>query len=107
MLLQNIKNEFGEPKVNWEYLYYQRSCLEENWRTGNYSVHELPGHTKGIYCIQFDEDKIISHTAFVLCLQYDDKFIISGSSYTEKVLDLRFDDRCIMSCSKVANAFTY
>ncbi|KAG9293822.1 hypothetical protein G9A89_019160 [Geosiphon pyriformis] len=110
------QNEFGEPKINWKYLYYQRSCLEENWRTGNYSAHELPGHTEGIYCIQFDEDKIISgsrdntikiwkmesnrclrtykgHTASVLCLQYDDKVIISGSSDSTIIIwDLKTGD---------------
>lgn len=59
----------------------------------------------GVYCLQYDDDKIISglrdhtikiwqrkdlqcsktlrgHTGSVLCLQYDDRVIISGSSDT-------------------------
>lgn len=60
-------------------------------------------NSKGVYCLQYDDQKIVSglrdntikiwdrntlqcikvltgHTGSVLCLQYDDKAIISGSS---------------------------
>lgn len=60
-------------------------------------------NSKGVYCLQYDEDKIVSglrdntikvwdrhtlsnvktlngHTGSVLCLQYDERVIISGSS---------------------------
>ena len=60
-------------------------------------------NSKGVYCLQYDDAKIVSglrdntikmwdranlscirilngHTGSVLCLQYDDKVIISGSS---------------------------
>lgn len=100
----------GARMINWKYLYQQRYLLDRRWRSGTYQVREISAnaarqdaHTAGIYCIQFDDDKIVSgsrdhtvkvwdmhtgacirtlwqHTASVLCLQYDHRFIISGSS---------------------------
>ncbi|KAF9430724.1 hypothetical protein BGZ76_000729 [Entomortierella beljakovae] len=93
------------PTINWRFLCQQRKILEQNWNSGMHFPKELPGHTEGIYCIQFDDDKIVSgsrdntikiwdltsevclrtyvgHTASVLCLQYDDTRIVSGSSDT-------------------------
>ncbi|KAG0061833.1 hypothetical protein BGZ90_003360 [Linnemannia elongata] len=95
----------GRATINWKYLCMQRKLLEKNWTQGVHSARELPGHTEGIYCIQFDGYKVISgsrdttikiwdirsgecvrtysgHTASVLCLQYDDTRIVSGSSDT-------------------------
>ncbi|CAF0989263.1 unnamed protein product [Rotaria sordida] len=80
--------------------------LETNWRTGNYQLERIQcqsRNSKGVYCLQYDNQKIISglrdntikiwdrkslecikiltgHNGSVLCLQYDDKMIISGSS---------------------------
>ncbi|MFH4981799.1 hypothetical protein AB6A40_008508 [Gnathostoma spinigerum] len=82
--------------------------LEENWRLGRHVLSRINCHSelsKGVYCLQYDDDKIISglrdntikiwdrrtlqcsstlcgHTGSVLCLQYDDRVIISGSSDT-------------------------
>ncbi|KAF9116164.1 hypothetical protein BGX27_004504 [Mortierella sp. AM989] len=93
------------PMINWKFLCQQRKLLEQNWNRGIHFAKELPGHTEGIYCIQFDDNKIISgsrdntikiwdlatgfclrtymgHTASVLCLQYDEERIVSGSSDT-------------------------
>ncbi|KAJ3291214.1 hypothetical protein HK104_006274 [Borealophlyctis nickersoniae] len=89
--------------INWKYIYQQRSQLEHNWREGNYVPKVFSGHQEAIYCLQFDEDKIVSgsrddtikiwdmksgkcrttlmgHHGSVLCLQYDDRHIVSGSS---------------------------
>lgn len=97
--------------INWKRLYRNRHLIEKRWREGKCKMRTFPPsnnmsgdmHLEGIYCIQFDENKVISgsrdrsikiwdmrtgecrrtlmgHTASVLCLQYDDRFIISGSS---------------------------
>ncbi|GFS11539.1 F-box/WD repeat-containing protein 1A [Elysia marginata] len=89
--------------------------IETNWRTGQHQlqrIHCLSETSKGIYCLQYDDNKIISglrdntikiwnrnsleriqvltgHTGSVLCLQYDDNIIMSGSSdSTVRVWDL-------------------
>ncbi|KAL5624160.1 hypothetical protein BROUX41_004220 [Berkeleyomyces rouxiae] len=49
------------PNTDWERIAKARAQLESNWKTGvaNSSVL-LHGHTDSIYCLQSDEDKIIT-----------------------------------------------
>lgn len=80
--------------------------IESNWRHGRHILQRIncrSENSKGVYCLQYDDQKIVSglrdntikiwdrstlqctkvligHTGSVLCLQYDDKVIISGSS---------------------------
>ncbi|XP_069678944.1 F-box/WD repeat-containing protein 1A isoform X4 [Periplaneta americana] len=80
--------------------------IENNWRMGRHVLQRIncrSENSKGVYCLQYDDQKIVSglrdntikiwdrntlqctkvltgHTGSVLCLQYDDKVIISGSS---------------------------
>ncbi|KAG5316428.1 FBW1A protein, partial [Acromyrmex insinuator] len=80
--------------------------MENNWRMGRFTLQRIncrSENSKGVYCLQYDDQKIVSglrdntikiwdrntlqcikvltgHTGSVLCLQYDDKAIISGSS---------------------------
>ncbi|XP_065332717.1 beta-TrCP isoform X1 [Cloeon dipterum] len=80
--------------------------IENNWRMGRHNLQRIncrSENSKGVYCLQYDDQKIVSglrdntikvwdrsnlncvkvltgHTGSVLCLQYDDKVIISGSS---------------------------
>uniref|UniRef100_A0AC35FN96 F-box domain-containing protein n=1 Tax=Panagrolaimus sp. PS1159 TaxID=55785 RepID=A0AC35FN96_9BILA len=80
--------------------------IEENWKNGKFRLQRIncqSENSKGVYCLQYDDHKIISglrdntikiwnrntlqcrqtligHTGSVLCLQYDDKIIASGSS---------------------------
>ncbi|CAF2137666.1 unnamed protein product [Rotaria magnacalcarata] len=80
--------------------------LTINWHTGKYQLEKIQCHSrhnKGVYCLQYDDQKIIcglrdntiqiwnrktlecvktltGHNGSVLCLQYDDKVIITGSS---------------------------
>ncbi|GIX73447.1 hypothetical protein CDAR_406361 [Caerostris darwini] len=89
--------------------------IETNWRCGRHNLQRIncrSENSKGVYCLQFDDQKIVSglrdntikvwdrtslqcvkvltgHTGSVLCLQYDDKVIISGSSdSTVRVWDI-------------------
>ncbi|KAL7747762.1 hypothetical protein RI367_006886 [Sorochytrium milnesiophthora] len=89
--------------LNWRYFYKQRHVLLQNIKRGRFQQATFLGHQQGIYCIQADEDKVISgsrddtikvwniatgtcrrsicgHEASVLCLQYTEKYIFSGSS---------------------------
>ncbi|PAA82249.1 hypothetical protein BOX15_Mlig011859g1, partial [Macrostomum lignano] len=90
--------------------------IESNWAKGSFKLRRIQCRSessKGVYCLQYDEDKIISglrdntikvwdrkslectkvlssHMGSVLCLQYDDDIIISGSSdSTVRVWDVR------------------
>ncbi|CCD66391.1 F-box/WD repeat-containing protein lin-23 [Caenorhabditis elegans] len=80
--------------------------IDNNWKRGNYKMTRIncqSENSKGVYCLQYDDDKIVSglrdntikiwdrkdyscsrilsgHTGSVLCLQYDNRVIISGSS---------------------------
>ncbi|KAG1680512.1 Beta-TrCP [Nymphon striatum] len=80
--------------------------IESNWKCGRHNLQRIncrSENSKGVYCLQYDDQKIVSglrdntikiwdknsmscvkvltgHTGSVLCLQYDDKVIISGSS---------------------------
>ncbi|XP_075250343.1 F-box and WD repeat domain-containing 11-B-like [Convolutriloba macropyga] len=80
--------------------------IEENWKFGNCQSNKIlcrSEQSKGVYCLQYDDEKIVSglrdntikvwdrktlecirvlqgHTGSVLCLQYDDQVIITGSS---------------------------
>ncbi|KAI7882531.1 WD40 repeat-like protein [Lichtheimia hyalospora FSU 10163] len=96
--------------INWRRLYRNRYLIDRRWREGKYKIRTFPHdgsvcymHLEAIYCIQFDDDKIVSgsrdrtiklwnmrtgahidtlngHQASVLCLQYDDRYMFSGSS---------------------------
>lgn len=93
--------------------------IENNWRNGQHMLKRIncrSENSKGVYCLQYDENKIVSglrdntikiwdrsdlkciktltgHTGSVLCLQYDDKVIISGSSdSTVRVWDVASGD---------------
>lgn len=80
--------------------------LDYNWRNGRHTIERITcnsTHSRGVYCLQYDHEKIVSglrdntikiwnrknlqcvqtmigHTGSVLCLQYNDKIIITGSS---------------------------
>lgn len=93
--------------------------IEQNWKCGRFVLHRINCHSensKGVYCLQYDDQKIISglrdntikiwdrdtlscrkvmtgHTGSVLCLQYDERVIISGSSdSTVRVWDVDTGD---------------
>lgn len=97
------QNALGGIEINWRQLYQNRLKLEDNWEVGSCSLRYIPGHSEGIYCIQFDELKIVSgsrddtirvwdmstgrclrtfrgHSGSVLCLQYEGDLMVSGSS---------------------------
>ncbi|GAA5918367.1 hypothetical protein JCM1841_002190 [Sporobolomyces salmonicolor] len=89
--------------LDWPRLFRDRWLLEGRWEKGKPSWNWLEGHEDSVYCVQFDEKKVISgsrdktiriwdlasgtttrtltgHEGSVLCLQYDDQVLISGSS---------------------------
>lgn len=83
-------------------------AIRGNWRNGLYclrKIHCNSNNNKGVYCLQYDDEKIVSglrdntikiwnkkdfrvmktmvgHTGSVLCLQYENDVLITGSSDT-------------------------
>jgi F-box and WD-40 domain protein 1/11 len=93
----------NEDEKSWYYWFKQRYQLEKRWNVGRVASHYLVGHIDSVYCLRFDESKIITgsrdktikiwdlqfyqcvstlegHQGSVLCLQYNDDIIVSGSS---------------------------
>ncbi|KAI8365222.1 WD40-repeat-containing domain protein [Radiomyces spectabilis] len=106
-----IPPEFGvtEDEIDYQFWYKQRFQLEQRWMVGQVTSHYLIGHQDSVYCVQFDDEKIISgsrdhtikiwnlatyqcvytlrgHRGSVLCLQYNNEWLVSGSSDTTVVL---------------------
>ncbi|WPG98587.1 Hypothetical protein R9X50_00138000 [Acrodontium crateriforme] len=53
----------NKPTQPWNKMYRARVELEKNWRKGADSAGKavyLSGHTDSVYCVQFDEEKIIT-----------------------------------------------
>ncbi|XP_058264268.1 F-box and WD repeat domain-containing 11-A isoform X1 [Hemibagrus wyckioides] len=108
-LFKNRTNE-APPNSYYHSLYpkiiQDIETIEANWRCGRHNLQRIQcrsENSKGVYCLQYDDDKIISglrdnsikiwdkhtleclkiltgHTGSVLCLQYDDRVIVTGSS---------------------------
>lgn len=88
--------------LDWKELCRNRKALEARWKTVPPKT-KLHGHDDSVYCIQFDDTKIVTgsrdrtikfwdfqtlkctdtlrgHTQSVLCLQFNEKMMVSGSS---------------------------
>lgn len=53
----------NKPNQEWKKMYKARLELEQNWRKGAQDAGKaiyLSGHTDSVYCLQFDEEKIIT-----------------------------------------------
>ncbi|KAK4160456.1 WD40-repeat-containing domain protein [Cladorrhinum sp. PSN259] len=49
-----------KPTNNWKEIYKVKEELDNNWKSGKARPVYLNGHTDSIYCLQFDETKIIT-----------------------------------------------
>lgn len=117
------------PSKETEYIQHQRlyysivadiKDLDQRWKDGTFTNQRIvckSDNSKGVYCIQYDDNKIVSglrdntikiwerqslqctrtfqgHSGSVLCLQYDDNIIVSGSSdATVRVWDINTLDK--------------
>jgi len=56
-------NGLGRPDIklqNWELMHTAREQVDANWTTGRGRAIYMAGHTDSVYCVQFDEKKIIT-----------------------------------------------
>ncbi|KAK9476488.1 WD40-repeat-containing domain protein [Lipomyces japonicus] len=106
----------GDKIIDWKELYKTRFVLERRWMHGIVEPSHLVGHEDSVYCVQFDDIKIVTgsrdqtirvwsttdhsqiqvlrkanqheigHDGSILCLQYDEKLMVSGSSDSTCIL---------------------
>lgn len=124
-LRRNWNQHLFTPQPEKKHIFYRSlysrfrnelASIENNWRNGRHHVTRIncgSGQARGVYCIQYDDAKVVAglrdntikiwdrnslmctstlngHTGSVLCLQYDENVIISGSSdSTIRVWDIR------------------
>ncbi|KAF9102184.1 hypothetical protein BGX27_011134 [Mortierella sp. AM989] len=92
----------AHSSLDWKRLSLDRKALETRWKSTP-GMTKLVGHEDSVYCIQFDNTRIVTgsrdhtikfwdiktlqctdtlkgHSQSVLCLQFNDKRMISGSS---------------------------
>ncbi|KAI5309798.1 hypothetical protein KEM55_002392 [Ascosphaera atra] len=50
----------SRPNQDWKKMYSVRHNLEQRWKDGKAAAIYLHGHTDSVYCVQFDENKIIT-----------------------------------------------
>ncbi|OLN80970.1 Beta-TrCP [Colletotrichum chlorophyti] len=48
------------PNVDWKHIYKAKDELDHRWKAGKAKPVYLNGHLDSIYCLQFDESKIIT-----------------------------------------------
>eukprot|EP01134_Creolimax_fragrantissima_P000040 CFRG0040T1 len=101
----------SEP-LDYHQHYKERYRIAQNWKTRTYDVYTFEGHTKGIYCLQYEGNTLVSgskdedlrvweidsqrcvavlsgHDGSVLCLQLVGNNVMSGSSDgTIKIWDI-------------------
>eukprot|EP01135_Chromosphaera_perkinsii_P002450 Nk52_evm56s223 gene=Nk52_evmTU56s223 len=101
-----VKNQnIGNYLYYWKRAYAMQHLLLQNWKQNKYEVHNLGGHSLGVYCLQFSNEynmlitgskdravrvwdlkrmkcrRILNgHLGSVLCLQFLDHVLITGSS---------------------------
>lgn len=105
----NLPANLPSSQIDWYYVFRQKHQLEKRWTVGQVSSHSLMGHRDGVYCVQFDDDKIITgsrdrtikvwdpntfqclatlqgHRGSIVSLQYNQDIMVSGSSDTTIVV---------------------
>ncbi|GAA6038576.1 hypothetical protein JCM8097_009426 [Rhodosporidiobolus ruineniae] len=99
----SARASLGADRLDWPRLFRDRFLLDRRWARGKPAWNWLEGHEDGVYCLQFDRERVVSgsrdrtiriwdlasgqvtrtltgHEGSVLCLQYDRSILVSGSS---------------------------
>ncbi|XP_067135615.1 uncharacterized protein [Centruroides vittatus] len=102
---QMINYRLPNGGVDWKQAFAERYRLQRNWLKGYCHVRTFHGHTQGVFCVQFDDTRIVSgssdktikvwnirtnspwsvmtlvgHSGTVRCLHLEGNRLVSGSS---------------------------
>ena len=50
----------AQGRQDWKTMWRARCALEQRWKDGYAAAIYLEGHSDSVYCVQFDEDKILT-----------------------------------------------
>ena len=53
-------DEEAYPETHWKSRWKAHMLLTERWMTGDASAFYMEGHSDNIYCVQFDDEKIVT-----------------------------------------------
>ncbi|ORX87029.1 WD40 repeat-like protein [Anaeromyces robustus] len=107
--IQKKYKEFENIPGLWRAIYYLHLKLDSNWNNKKYSIYNMVSHTDSIYCLQYNNERIISgsrdqtikvwdlktneciktlngHTGSILSLQFDANYLVTGSSDSTIIL---------------------
>ncbi|UYV76441.1 hypothetical protein LAZ67_14000406 [Cordylochernes scorpioides] len=57
---QMISCRTDDGLMDWKKAFADRYRLHRNWLRGNCNVRTFHGHTQGVFCVQFDDTRIVS-----------------------------------------------
>ncbi|KAG0147997.1 hypothetical protein CROQUDRAFT_670141 [Cronartium quercuum f. sp. fusiforme G11] len=92
-----------KAKLDWFEIFRDRYIIDRRWKEGNMMAKSLKGHQDSVYCLQFDDQKLVTgsrdktvkiwniesglclktlkgHTGSVLSVRFDEEILLSGSS---------------------------
>ncbi|CCX34357.1 WD40-repeat-containing domain protein [Pyronema domesticum] len=115
---QVFRNEHGpwesRPGKNWKQMFQVNHALHASWNRHDMNIKYLKGHTDAVYCVQFDENKVITGSRDrtirvwdiktgecqrVLKAPDDDSESHANEFHTASVLCLQFDDQILVTGS--------
>ena len=84
--------------LDWPKLYHDRYILEQRWEKGQPKSRSLKGHTDSVYCLQFDENKIMTGS---VCLPFVHPRSSSDATTSQRDKTIRVWDTRTGKCLKV------
>ncbi|KAL5036647.1 hypothetical protein, variant [Batrachochytrium dendrobatidis JEL423] len=110
----NITSLDRYKHLDWKHIYHQRFLLSRNWRDGIYTARNINAHDEAIYCLQFDEDKIISGSRDGITLVLHDAslninlltLILCASNFIRYDQGVGYEERCLCQYSCWAHGFS-
>lgn len=57
---ETVSGHLPDDQMTWKEVYKTRKILEERWDQGIVKAMALKGHTDSVYCVQYNEDMIVT-----------------------------------------------
>lgn len=99
---RNIANKrMMRKKRPWKAVYSERYTVERNWRKGLYSLKKFQGHSDGVLCCQYDNNKLLMTGSYDTTIKIwntkTGELIRTLTGHTMGVKSLVFDDQKLIS----------